>query len=52
MNDVQLILVGVVLGAVPSSELGRLAVAALSKRLGLKPREIKQYNDAAEDAED
>lgn len=49
MTDIKFILLAYALGAIPTSELGRLALAALSKRLGLKPREIEQYNDAADD---
>ncbi|RKS83298.1 hypothetical protein BDK61_2641 [Haloarcula quadrata] len=49
MNDIQLLLLGVALGAIPSSELGRIAVATLAKRLGLKPREIRRFNAATED---
>lgn len=49
MNDIQFLLLGVALGAIPSSELGRIAVATLAKKLGLKPREIQRFNAAAED---
>jgi hypothetical protein len=51
MTDWQLLLLGVALGAVPSARLGRIFAAALAKRLGLKPREIAQYDEAA-DGED
>jgi len=45
MNDMEILLMGFALGSVPTSEFGRLAVAALGKRLGVKPREIEKYND-------
>ncbi|MUV50963.1 MULTISPECIES: hypothetical protein [Haloarcula] len=50
MNDIQLLLLGVALGAIPSSELGRIAVATLAKRLGLEPREIRRFNAATDDS--
>ena len=52
MSDLELILFGVVLGAVPSSDLARLAVAALGKRLGVEPVEIRKYNAATDDDTD
>lgn len=48
MTEWQLLLLGVALGAIPTARLGRVATAALAKRLGLKPREIAQYDDAAD----
>jgi len=45
MNDMEILLMGFALGSVPTSEFGRLAVAALGKRLGVKPKEIEKYND-------
>ena len=52
MNEVEMLLLGVALGAIPSSELARLTVAAIGKRLGVEPREIRQYNAAANDDTD
>ena len=52
MTDLELLLLGVALGAVPSSELARLVVAALGKRLGVAPEEIRQYNAATDDGGD
>jgi len=48
MNEIELLLLGVALGAIPSSELARLVVAALGKQLGVKPGEIQKYNDATD----
>ncbi|WP_160163634.1 hypothetical protein [Natrinema versiforme] len=46
MNElIGAVLIGYVLGAVPSSETGRISVAALGKKLGIKPKEIEKYND-------
>jgi len=52
MTDLELLLLGVGLGAIPSSELARLVVAALGKRLGVEPKEIRQYNAATDDNTD
>ena len=49
MTDLELLLLGVALGAIPSSDLARLTVAALAKRLGVKPGEIRKYNAATDD---
>ena len=49
MTDLEFLLLGVALGAIPSSELARLVVAALGKRLGVAPEEIRQYNAATND---
>jgi len=51
MTDLELLLLGVGLGAVPTSDLARLTVAALGKRLGVKPAEIRKYNAATDDDE-
>lgn len=51
MSDLELLLLGVALGAIPSSELARLVVAALGKRLGVKPKDIREYNAATDDGE-
>ena len=52
MTDLELLLLGVALGAIPSSDLARLTVAALAKRLGVKPGEIRKYNAATDDSAD
>ena len=52
MTEIELLLLGVALGAIPSSELARLVVAALGKRLGVAPEEIRQYNAATDDNTD
>lgn len=52
MTDLELLLLGVGLGAIPTSDLARLAVAALAKRLGVSPKEIRRFNDATDDASD
>jgi len=52
MSDLELLLLGVGLGAIPASDLARLAVAALGKRLGVKPAEIQKYNAATDDDSD
>jgi len=49
MTDIELLLLGVALGAVPTSDLARLTVAALGKRLGVSPKEIRRFNAATED---
>lgn len=48
MNDVHLLLLGVALGAAPSAELGRVLLAALAKRVGVKPGEITRYAEASD----
>jgi hypothetical protein len=52
MTPVEWLLVGVALGAIPSSDLARLAVALLAKRAGVEPAEIRKYNAATSDADD
>jgi hypothetical protein len=47
MNDIHLLLLGFALGTIPSADLARLFVAALGGWLGVKPREVRQYSDAA-----
>ena len=49
MTDLELLLLGVALGAIPTSDLARLAVAAIGKQVGVKPREIRKYNAATGD---
>jgi len=50
MSDLQWLLLGVGLGAIPSSDLARLVVAVLAKRMGVSPGEIRKFNAATEDA--
>jgi len=52
MTEIELLLLGVALGAIPSSELARLVVAAVGKRLGVAPEEIRQYNAATDENTD
>lgn len=52
MTDLELLLLGVALGAIPSSDLGRLMVAALAKRLGVSPKDIRRINAATDDSSD
>ena len=52
MNDVQLILTGFALGAVPTTETGRIMLAAVAKKAGVKPRQVAQYQQAAEGTTD
>jgi len=52
MNDVQLILLGFVLGSLPTVDAGRIAVAAVGKRLGVSPKAIRSYNEATDDSRD
>jgi threonine synthase len=48
MNDIHWILIGVALGAVPASTLGRIGAAWLAKKAGLKPGEIQEYTEATD----
>lgn len=44
----EVLFIGVLLGAIPTAEAGRLAVALLAKKFGLEPKEIVAYNNAAD----
>lgn len=48
-TPLRLLLLGIALGAIPSSELGRLLVAVLAKKSGVDPSDIRKYNAATED---
>jgi len=48
VNDLQTLLLGVALGAIPSAELGSLLLAYLSKRLGVAPSELANFADPDE----
>jgi hypothetical protein len=48
MTEIELILLGVALGAVPTAMLGRITAAALAKRAGVKPAEIAEYSEASD----
>ena len=39
------LLIGFALGSIPSAELARLLVALIAKKFGLKPGEIRRYNN-------
>jgi len=39
------LLIGFALGSIPSAELARLLVALIAKKFGLKPAEIRRYNN-------
>jgi len=43
------LLLGVALGAIPSSQLAQLLLAWLGKRLGLSPKDIQKFDSATED---
>jgi len=49
MSELELLLLGVALGAIPTSDLARLAVAGVAKWIGVKPGEIRKYNAATDD---
>lgn len=51
MTDLELVLLGVALGAIPTASLGRLALAWLAKRAGLEPQEIREYSNTTEEDE-
>lgn len=48
MNELELLLIGVALGAVPTAQLGQLMLAGLGKWAGISPREINQFQQATE----
>lgn len=52
MTPLEWVLVGVALGAIPTSDLAAIAVAYLSKRAGLKPSDIRKFNAATNDGGD
>lgn len=47
----QWLLIGVALGAIPTSQLSQLLLAVLGKKLGVKPGEIRKYDDATNDGD-
>jgi threonine synthase len=52
MSEIEMLLLGVLLGAAPSAMVGRILAAWLAKRAGVKPGEIAAYSEAADgDAE-
>lgn len=51
MTDLELLLIGYALGAVPTYKAMQIVVAAAAKKLGVKPSDIEQYDDATEDGE-
>jgi hypothetical protein len=52
MSPEEWLLLGFALASVPAVDAGRLAVAALGKRLGVSPGEVRRYSDAAEGDDD
>jgi hypothetical protein len=51
MNEtITLLLIGVALGSIPTRELGRIMVAFLAKRVGVKAKEIERYEKATDDS--
>jgi hypothetical protein len=48
MNNVELLLLGFVLGAAPSRETGRLVVAALGSWLNVEPSDVVAYGNATD----
>ena len=46
MNDVELILLGFVLGATPSYEISAVVTAALARRVGVSPSALAKYDEA------
>lgn len=49
--NVETLLLGVALGAIPSATLGQLMVVWLGQRLGVKPSEITEYREATDESE-
>lgn len=55
MNDIQILLIGIAIGSVRIQDLNNIVIAAIAKRAGVKPSEVRQYDaatDGDEDAED
>ena len=52
MRPLEWVLLGVALGAIPTSDLASIAVAYLSKKAGLKPSDIRKFNAATSDGSD
>lgn len=51
MNDIQILLIGIAIGSVRIQDLNNIVIAAIAKRAGVKPSEVRQY-DAATDGDD
>lgn len=43
------LVLGITLGSIPQIKLGRIMVAWLSKRLGVKPKDIENYQEATDE---
>jgi hypothetical protein len=52
MTDLEILLLGYGLGVIPASKTSQLLVAYLGKRLGVKPRQIEQYDNATTGGKD
>lgn len=52
MNDVELILLGVALGTVPSASVAQLMVAYIAKKMGVSPNELRSYTNAADTSDE
>jgi hypothetical protein len=52
MTPIEWLLLGVALGAIPTSDLAAIAVATLAQKAGLKPSDIRKYNAATSDGGD
>jgi hypothetical protein len=48
MTELEVLILGYGLGVVPASKTAQIVVAALGKRLGVRPQEIEAYGDATE----
>jgi len=46
--DMETLLIGAALGAIPSARLGRLGTAIIAKKAGLRPAELEKYDDATD----
>jgi len=47
-SELEILLAGIALGAIPTSELGRLLLTYLGKRAGVTPSEIEKYQAATD----
>ena len=52
MNSIEWLLLGYVLGVLPGVRAARVATAAVGKLVGVKPRQVEEYDEATtEDGE-
>jgi len=47
----QYLLIGYALGVIPTRKAAVVSVAFLSKRLGVKPKDIREYEEATDDTD-